>query len=256
MGGIGVFLIALAYGGVGLWLTEFFLTKYHLAIPAGITATFVVILTPLAVYGVQAELGWWVVGEVPQNYHAQIDGCLMVMALATLISGGLMLRHYRLPFLVMPIALTLWYMCLEVTPFLLGATESNWALSQEVSLGVGLGMTLLAVWIDSRAYPEKDYAFWFYLMGVITFWCSVSLMNLESEVNQFIYLCINSLMICVGSFLARRVFIIFGGLGAAGYLAHLAYDVFKDSLLFPFVLALIGIAIIGLSVIWQRHARR
>ncbi|MBZ4202793.1 MAG: hypothetical protein LAC70_06635 [Methylovulum sp.] len=30
-GGIGVFLIALAYGGVGLWLTEFFLTKYHLA---------------------------------------------------------------------------------------------------------------------------------------------------------------------------------------------------------------------------------
>ncbi|MCF8006421.1 MAG: hypothetical protein K9K84_03340 [Methylovulum sp.] len=63
-------------------------------------------------------------------------------------------------------------------------------------------------------------------------------------------------MICVGSFLARRVFIIFGGLGAAGYLAHLAYDVFKDSLLFPFVLALIGIAIIGLSVIWQRHARR
>jgi len=45
-GGWGLFLIALAYAGVGIWLTEYFLNHSHLSIPAGITAAFVVVLTP------------------------------------------------------------------------------------------------------------------------------------------------------------------------------------------------------------------
>ena len=46
---------------------------------------------------------------------------------------------------------------------------------------------------------------------------------------------------------------VFGGLGVAGYLGYLAGRVFKDSLLFPFALSLIGLAIIALGVLWQRH---
>jgi hypothetical protein len=45
-GGWGLFFIALAYAGAGLWLTEFFLNRSRLPIPAGITATFAVVLTP------------------------------------------------------------------------------------------------------------------------------------------------------------------------------------------------------------------
>jgi hypothetical protein len=33
----------------------------------------------------------------------------------------------------------------------------------------------------------------------------------------------------------------------------LAYDVFKDSMMFPFVLTLIGLGVIYLGIIWQRH---
>ena len=45
----------------------------------------------------------------------------------------------------------------------------------------------------------------------------------------------------------------FGGLGIAGYLGHLSYSLFKDSLVFPFALSLIGLAIIWLGVIWPRR---
>jgi len=72
-GGWGLFGIALAYGMAGLWFTEFFLTRRHLQIPAGIMATFVVVLTPLAIYGLQVALGLWPEGHVYREYHTYID---------------------------------------------------------------------------------------------------------------------------------------------------------------------------------------
>jgi 4-amino-4-deoxy-L-arabinose transferase-like glycosyltransferase len=53
--------------------------------------------------------------------------------------------------------------------------------------------------------------------------------------------------------LGRRVFAVFGGLGVAGYLGYLSWRVFKDSLVFPFALSALGLAIIWLGIIWQRR---
>lgn len=252
-GGWGLFFIALAYAGAGLWLTEFFLNRSRLPIPAGITATFVVVLTPLAVYGLQTALGWWAEGKVFRAYHTLIDWRWIFMEFATLASGAAMLWRYRLPFLVMPIAVTLWYMSMDLTPFLFGDADLMWELRKIVSLWFGLLIVLLAFWVDIRTRHDKDYAFWLYLFGVVAFWSGLSMMNSDSELNKFIYLCINLVMIFVGAMLSRRVFAVFGGLGAAGYLGHLAYDVFKDSMMFPFVLTIIGLGVIYLGIIWQRH---
>lgn len=251
-GGWGLFSIALAYALAGLWLTEYFLNR-RLPIPAGITAAFVVVLTPLAIYGVQSALGYWAEGRVYREYHTLIDWRWMLMELATLAAGAIMLWRYRLPFLVMPVAVTLWYLSMDLTPFLFGQADTTWALRQLVSLWFGLLMVLLAFWIDVRTRGDKDYSFWLYLFGVIAFWGGLSMMRSDSELNKFIYLCINLGMIAVGAMLARRVFAVFGGLGAAGYLGHLAYDVFKDSMLFPFVLTVIGLGVIYIGILWQRH---
>jgi len=252
-GGWGLFFIALAYAGAGLWLTEIFLGRKHLPIPAGITATFVVVLTPLAIYGVQAAMGWWAEGRVYREYHTHIDWRWMFMEFATLASGAIMLWRYRLPFLVMPVAVTLWYMSMDLTPFLFHDEDLTWKLRELVSLWFGLLIVLLAFWVDVRTRHDKDYAFWLYLFGVIVFWGGLSMMHSDSELNKFIYLCINLAMIAAGAMLSRRVFAVFGGLGAAGYLGHLAYDVFKDSMIFPFVLTVIGLGVIYLGIIWQRH---
>jgi hypothetical protein len=52
--------------------------------------------------------------------------------------------------------------------------------------------------------------------------------------------------------LVRRAYAVFGALGIALYLGHLANVVFKDSLLFPFALSLIGIAIIAAGLLYHR----
>ncbi len=255
-GGWGLFFIALAYAVAGLWLTEHFLGRRKLPIPAGITATFVVALAPLAVYGLQAAFGLWAdIGGRPYRvYHTHIDWRWMIMELVTLAVGAAMLWRYRLPFLVMPVAVTLWYMTMDVTPFLSGLEDAAWELRRLVSLWFGLLIVLLAFWVDVRARKSrKDFAFWLYLFGVLAFWGGLSMMRSESEWNRFLYLCINLVMIGVGAVLSRRVFAVFGGLGAAGYLGHLAHDVFKDSLIFPFALTLIGFGIIYCGILWQRH---
>lgn len=252
-GGWGLFFIALLYAGAGLWATEHLLYRQRLPIPAGIVAAFVVVLTPLAVYGLQSALGWWAEGRVYRDYHTHIDWRWLLMELATLAVAAAMLWRYRLPFLVMPVAATLWYLSMDLTPFLLGDADITWELRKFVSLWFGLLIVLLAFWVDVRTRHAKDYAFWLYLFGVLAFWGGLSLMRSDDELSKFLYFCINLLMIVVGAILSRRVFAVFGGLGAAGYVGYLAYNVFKDSIVFPFVLTAIGFAVIWLGIVWQRR---
>ena len=254
-GGWGLLGIALAYAVAGLALTEHFLRR-GLKIPAGITACFVVVLTPLAVYGLQAGLGWWPAGEVYRDYHTHIDWRWLLMELVTLASGAALLWRYRLPFMVMPVAVTLWYMSMDLTPFLFGEADFGWQMRKLVSMYFGLLMTFLAFWVDVRTRHERDFAFWLYLFGVLAFWGGLTMQDSDSELNKFLYLCINLAMIGVGAVLGRRVFAVFGGLGAAIYVGHLAYEVFKDSMLFPFVLTLIGLGVIYLGLVWQRCEAR
>lgn len=253
LGGWGLLATALAYAGAGVALTEYFLRRGNALIPAGLTAAFAVALTPLAVYGAQVALGAWPEGRVYREYHTLIDWRWLMMELATLACGAVMLWRYRLPFLVMPLAVTLWYLSMDLTPFLYGDAAASWEQRQWVSLWVGLAMIALAVAVDLRRRPEGDHAFWLHLFGVLAFWGGLSLMKSDSELGKFGYLCINLVMIAAGAVLSRRVYAVFGGLGVAGYLGHLAYHVFRDSLLFPFALTLIGLGVVALGLLWQRH---
>lgn len=252
-GGWGIFFIALAYMFFGVLVTEYLLHTKKLPIPAGIMATFVVVLIPLAVFGLQMAYGWWGEQDDYRDYHRYIDMRWLLMELATLAGGAVMLWRYRLPFLVMPVAVTLWYMSMDLVPFLFGAEDLEWRLRKMVSVFVGLLITLLAFWVDVRTKDEKDYAFWFYLFGVITFWGGLSTMNSDSELNKFIYACINLALVVIGAILSRKVFAVVGGLGIVGYLGHLSYEIFEDSMLFPFVLTLFGFGVIYIGVIWQKH---
>ena len=233
--------------------TEHLLHRKRLPIPAGITAAFVVALTPLAVYGLQTALGWWAEGRAYRDYHVVIDWRWLFMELATLACGALMLWRYRLPFLMMPVAVTLWYLSMDLTPFLFGNADYDWSHRKLVSMVCGLLIVAVAFRVDIATRRGLDYAFWLYLFGVLAFWGGLSAMNSNSEWSKFVYLCINLVMIVLGTALSRRVFTVFGGLGVAGYLGHLAHQVFKDSLMFPFALTFIGLAVMGLGVLWQRH---
>ena len=258
-GGTGLLLISLVYGTAALLLTEYLFGRKHLMLPAGLTAVLAVVMVPLAVYGAQHAIGLWSDGDsrhtAYRDFHYYIDWRWLVMEFATLAAGAVALWRYRLPFLVLPVAVTLWYMSMDLTPLLLGGDTYSFFshLGKLISLWFGLAMTLLAFWVDLRSRHTKDFAFWLYIFGVLTFWGALSSMDSGSEWGKLVYCAINLLMIAVGAALSRRVFAVFGGFGIAGYLGHLSYSVFKDSLMFPLALTAIGLAVVAVGIYWQRH---
>lgn len=250
-GGWGVMSISIAYALIGLALCHHFQHKGY-AVPAGICATFAVALTPLAIYGLQQALGFWPEGHLYRDYHRYIEWHWLYMELGTLAVGIIIAWRYRYPFLVMPIAITLWYLSMDLTP-MLAEGHVPFELRALVSMYFGLLMLLIAFWVDLRARNSADYAFWLYLFGVLAFWGGMTAQDSNNELSKFIYCCINLLMIGIGAVLLRRVFVVFGALGTSFYLGHLASSVFADSWLFPFTLTAIGLGIVYLGIIWQKH---
>jgi hypothetical protein len=260
MGPAGLLAIALAYGFACLKVADHFKTR-GLPVPAGILATLAVCLVPLAVWCVQSLLGLWPPGGSSNfsAYHTRIDWRWMTLEFATLAAGVVMLWRYRLPFMVMPIAVTLWYMSMDVANGLMQSQGFDWQFTRDVSLVFGLGTCALAMWVDARSRradtPEwrQDYAYWLYLFGAIMFWCGLSLRQSDSELSKFLYCVLNVALVLLGAAIGRRVFTVLGALGVAMYLGYLSHRVFKDSLLFPFALTLLGLGVVWLGVWWQRH---
>jgi len=233
----------------------------ELPVPAGILATLAVCLVPLMVWCVQQGLGLWPPGGAGNYsaYHTHINWRWLTLEFATLAAGVVMLWRYRLPFMVMPVAVTLWYMSMDVANALMQNAGFDWQFTRDVSLVFGLATCAVAVWVDVRCrraqetYWRQDYAFWLYLFGAIMFWCGLSLRDSNSEVGKFLYALINVFLVFVGAAIGRRVFTVLGAFGVAGYLGYLSYRVFKGSLLFPFALTLLGLGVVALGIWWQRH---
>jgi len=78
----------------------------------------------------------------------------------------------------------------------------------------------------------------------------------DSELGKFVYCLLNAGLVVLAVFLSRRVYAVFGAIGISLYLGHLADKVFRDSLLFPFALSLIGVAIIAAGLLYHRHSAR
>ncbi|GAB5380851.1 MAG: hypothetical protein Alis3KO_27070 [Aliiglaciecola sp.] len=250
-GGWGIFFIALLYAGIGLWLTERFAIKERV-VPAGICATFAVALTPLAIYGLQLAMGWWPDDSTYNEYHRYIKWHWIYLELATLVVGLVVAYRYKYPFLVMPIAVTLWYMSMDVAQ-MLTANYYDFEFRMLITMLIGAMMTLIAFWVDLRASHKADYAFWLYLFGVLAFWCGLTAQDSDNELSKFMYCLINLSMILIGVALVRRIFVVCGALGVCFYLGYLAFDVFENSWLFPIVLTVMGLAVIYLGVLWQKN---
>jgi hypothetical protein len=229
-------------------------------IPAGILATLAVCLVPLATWAVQQGLGLWPEGgpERYAQYHTRIDWRWLTLELVTLAAAAVALWALRYPFLTMPVAFTLWYLSMDLARLIVAPDQAlAWEFYRDFSLLFGLGMVLLAFWVDARSRgpggSRRDYAFWLYLLGMLTFWGALTARDSDSELAKAVYALLNVGFVFVGVLLQRRVFTVCGGFGVALYLGHLSARVFKDSLLFPLALTLIGLAVMAAGVWWQRH---
>jgi len=220
----------------------------------GLLIAVAVSMAPLAVYGIQDELGWWSKFGKPgtvQDFYVSMKGSWIFMEIATIIAGVIALRFYRFPFIVSIIAVALWFMSMDLTPWVFGTARFDWEMQRKLSIWFGLGVIILACISD---YRERggDFAFWLHLFGLMAFWGGITATESSSEAAKALYCLLNIGLLLLALILMRRAYAVFGALGVCIYLGHLANVVFKDSLLFPFAPSLIGVAVIAVGLIYHR----
>lgn len=255
IGDSALLLVALAYIG-GLTLAGLLMQRRGQTIPAGVLGAVAVSIVPLAVFAVERLTGFWPLDDSQGNFHnyyTYVQGGWLLMEAATVLAGLLMLRLIPFPFIVMPIAVALWFMSMDLSEWVYG-DAFNWEQRRTVSLWFGLALLVAFLVIDGRT--RQDYAFWGYLAGLLAFWLGLTLMDSGSELGKALYCLINLGLMGLAVLLRRPVFMVFGAMGVAAYLGYLSYEVFAESLLFPLVLTLIGLGVIGLGLLYQKHRER
>src|SRR5712691_1862197 len=253
IGGMGIFLIATLYAFFFTMAGLRLLAQPQTRTPGGLLVTMAVCMTPLAVYGLERMTGLWP-GADPGNYRGffpWIRGGWFAMEAATVLAGLIALRKVRFPFLVAPIAFVLWFMSMDAVPALFHAQPWDGDIARRVSIAFGLALMFVAFQVDHRT--EEDYAFWLYFFGMISFWGAITSMQSDRELSKLLYCAMNVGFVVLSVLLRRRVFLVFGAIGVNAYLGHLAWRVFEHSLIFPFVLTLLGLGIITAAVYYQRH---
>lgn len=254
-GGGGMLLIAAGYAVIFALLGSWLWNKEGMRVPGGLLITIAVCMVPLAVYGLQTYFHLWPEqGENYPDFYRYIDANWVLMEVATILAGALALAFFPFPFLTAPIAFAAWFLSMDIAPLFfkqnLEIVQRGW-----VSIFFGIAMLAIAYFLDLK--KKGGYAFWSYLFGTLSFWGGLSAVFWDKgEGMLVIYLILNLLMMGVGVLLRRNVLVIFGAIGTFAYLSHLAYDIFKDSILFPFTLTGIGLAVILLGILYQKNVVR
>lgn len=246
MGGVALALTAFVYAGVFL-LAGDQLWRRGLTTPGGLMIAVAVGMAPLAVFGIQDTLGAWGPQGTPGTYvdfYRWIHGSWLPMEFATLAAGALALYFYRFPFIVAIMAFALWFLSMDLAPVLFHTPDLSLDERRDVSLYFGLALLLIA-WAVDLAATRADFAFWLHLVAAVTFWGGLSLQDGGTEWSMALYCLINVGLVLLAIFLARRVYAVFGAIGICIYVGHLVGEVFKDSLLFPFALSVLGAAVMG-----------
>ena len=262
LGSQGVLVTSLLYmtvaASVGWWLRG-----RGFIVGGGLLITVAVCLVPLITYSIQDLLGLWPANHPGPygEFYPLVHASWIVMELATIAAASVALYFVRFGFLTAPLAFSLWFLSMDLAALILGqelgpGNERAW-----ISVAVGLVIILVGYGLERTLHTAdgpktEDFAFWCYLFGLMAFWGGLTAMDGNSELNRFLYLLVNIGLIGLALYLKRTVFLVFGAIGVHVYLGHLAYRVFQDSFLFPFVLALLGLSMILVTVGAQWFMRR
>lgn len=242
-----IYAVLFGYVGWKLWKRE------DLKIPAGLFVTLAVCMVPLAIYGLQSYLNIWheQTPDLDLNILHIPAYTQLTMEIGTILAGIFALRFVSFPFLTAPIFLATWFLIMETIYILIGKNVS-WEMGQWVSLGFGLVLLGIAYVMDLKKL--RDYAFWAYFFGILAFWISLTSLSTDrGEFFQFSYFLVNILLMVIAVLLNRKIFMVFGAVGTFIYFNYLAYKVFQDSILFPFAMVLLGMAVIWIGIFYQKN---
>ncbi|WP_342361473.1 hypothetical protein [Terrarubrum flagellatum] len=257
--GAGALLVtALIYAAAFVFAGDYLWRRKGLKTPGGLLIAVAVGMAPMAVYSIQELAGaWGVVGDPGKykDFYVYVRGGWLPMEAVTLIVALIAIRFYPFGFITMIAALMLWFMSMDLTPWVGRVTDDSWGLRAIVSMWFGLGLIVFAWFVDIKQ-RKADYAFWLHLAGIAAFWGGLTFQSSDSELSKFLYCLLNLGLMGFAVFLARRVYAVFGAIGVCIYLGYISAKLFKDSLMFPFALSAMGLAVIALGLLYHRNSTK
>lgn len=267
-GGWVVFLIAAVYLGILYWAGHVFWDKYQRL--AGLLLTIAVCIVPIAVYGLQYQLGLWYHPDgVDPAYYNPLDHVdtvrelvnLLPMEMSAIVAALVTLLCYPVPLLTAVPLYTSWFMTYGWTyHWWMGDYKNDMVgiITMLYGLLVLVGAYGLERYISASSSSSSrfDWAFWMYTVGATAFWSGMSFSDFSyrNEANQFWICTVNIGFITLAVVLGRRVFMVLGALGVFIYLLHLN-DLFGEIIIFPFVITLMGGFVVGWGVYRNRLDR-
>jgi len=162
MGGWALTATALAYAAAFTAAGHYLWHHRNLRVPGGLLIAVAVSMAPLAVYGIQDAMGLWGNFGRPgtvRDFYVWIKGSWVWMEVAAIVAAVIALWRYPYPFIVLIIAFALWFMSMDLTPWIVGRTDFTWDERRIVSLWFGLAVLVVAYVVDRRE-RGGDFAFW------------------------------------------------------------------------------------------------
>ncbi len=245
------------YGAVFLLAGSYLWKGRGLRTPGGLLIVCAVGMVPLFVYAAQALLGLDPAHPLPyRDFYIWIRSSWLPMEAGVIVASLLALVFFPFPFLVMPIAFALWFMSMDLTPWIAGGENFTWDDRAKVSMVFG-ALMLAAAWVvDLRRWRGGDHAYWLHLFGLMTFWGGLTEQHSGDAFGKAVYCAVNVGLIFLSLYFMRRAYAVFGGIGLTIYLGYLADEVFRNSIIFPFALSAIGVSIIAAGLFFHRYGDR
>lgn len=261
LGSGGVLAVVAVYATLFLFAARV-LRREGYPTPAGLAVLLAVLLTPIAVVALNDLLGWFPemglrtrACRFPGALFWDCRGLEVVAELATAAAALIALRRVRFSLLVVPLIVIflrgLLHLADAMSPVNVNDAIAGWLWVIGASV-----LATVAYLADRRQVGDADFAFWLHIgAGIAAFIASMLLV----EVYDFYrHLLVPGAFVAFAAALTMRrtSWVIVGMAWFTWYLGWLAGEVFRDTPVFPIVLAALGIAVIVATVWVQRNAER
>ena len=257
LGAKGVLAVSVLYVALFL-LTSVRMRRGGFPTAAGFAVLLALCMVPVATVAWNELVGWF--ARVPSASCGYPEFALwscrgeeLFVELVTAVSLLVALRQIRFSLLVLPLAglvvRGLFHVADAVTLNATGDATSGWILAIGASV-----LAAAAYSTDRRQAGDEDFGIWLHLAATAcALVAAVTVLNIFEELRHFLI---------PGAFVAfavaltirRFIWMLLGMAWFIWYLGWLASDVFRDSPLFPVILAALGLSMIVITVWVQRNA--
>jgi hypothetical protein len=256
LGGAGLFGLALAYACVFLIVAQV-LNREGFRTARGVAMLLAVGMAPIAMYALLRWTGIWspefelVCMKEPHPFAA-CQGQPMAIEFAAIVAALFAMRTMPFGPFMIPIAV--------VSVTLPERLLREWAPGNGMD-GALMGwrwvivasLLAAAAYVIDRHRRAEDYGAYLWISVACAAWFGSILIFINDHSLRWYLGPVSLLVIMASVMLRRRALLIVGLFGLFGFLGWLAADVFKVTTAFPLILALIGVAVIILTVWVQKR---